>query len=75
MKYDIILIDGALADIDDYLSVSESIDTATDVIDQFEKTIRSLAELAERGPRLRFGEPPIVTTAAATENFVSIPFP
>ena len=51
MRYAIIVTDGALADladIDDYLSASESIQTATYVIDQLEKRIRSLDELAKR---------------------------
>ena len=37
-----------LADIDDYLSDAESIDIATYVIDELEKKIRSLAEMAKR---------------------------
>jgi len=52
MKYDVIVTDGALADlagIDDYLSASESIDTATYVLDALEKTVRSLANLPNRG--------------------------
>ena len=51
MKHDIIVTDGALADladIDDYLSVSESIDTANYVVDWLEKEIRSLAEFTNR---------------------------
>ena len=52
MKYDVVVTDGALADladIDDYLSDAESVDIATYVIDALEKKIRSLTEMAKRG--------------------------
>lgn len=52
MKYDIIVTAGALADlsdIDDYLSTVESTDSAIHVVDNLEKTVRSLAKLPNRG--------------------------
>jgi len=52
MKYDVVVTDGALADladIDNYLSASESIDTVTYVLNALEKTVRSLASLPNRG--------------------------
>jgi toxin ParE1/3/4 len=52
MKYEVIVTDGALADladIDDYLTATESIDVASHVHDSIEKTVRSLENLPNRG--------------------------